>query len=166
MLAILIIALGFCSRLLVHTPNFTPVLSLALFGGVYLRGRQPYWVPLVLMALSDCLLGFHDTMCYVWGSILLISMMGVYLRKHKNWTNILSASILSSMVFFVITNFGAFLSLYPHTWAGLQQCYVLAIPFYRGTLVSSLGYGLVLFALGELVIARRENPISVKESAV
>ena len=81
MLAPLIIIFGFLSRLVVHTPNFTPILSLALFGGVYLKGRQPVWVPLGLMALSDAFLGFHGTMFYVWGSILLISLMGVYLRR-------------------------------------------------------------------------------------
>ena len=33
MLALLIITFGFLSRVVVHTPNFTPVLSLAFFGG-------------------------------------------------------------------------------------------------------------------------------------
>jgi len=167
MLALLIITLGFLSRLVVHTPNFTPILSLALFGGVYLKGRQSIWVPLVLMVLSDAILGFHDTMVYTYGSILMISLIGLYLRNHKNWANILTASLFSSILFFVVTNFGAFLSLYPHTWAGLQQCYILAIPFYRSTIVSTMAYSLVLFSLGEFVIVpRSSNSISVKESAV
>ena len=159
MLAFLIITFGFLSRIVVHTPNFSPLLSLALFGGVYLKGRQPLWVPLGLMVLSDAFLGFHDTMLYTYGSILLISLIGLYLRNHKNWVNILSANIFSAVLFFVVTNFGAFLTLYPHTWAGLQQCYILAIPFFRSTLVSSLAYSLVLFAIWELLLARRESPV-------
>jgi len=149
MLAFLIIIFGFLSRIVVHTPNFSPVLSLALFGGTYLKGRQAIWVPMVLMALSDAVLGFHDTMVFTWGSILVISLIGSYLCRHNNWANVLSASIFSSLFFFVVTNFGAFLSLYPHTLAGLQQCYILAIPFYQSTLVSTVAYSLVLYIIYE-----------------
>jgi hypothetical protein len=159
MLALLIILFGFLSRTVVHTPNFTPVLSLALFGGAYLKGRQAIWVPLVLMMVSDAFIGFHDTMAYTWGSVLLISLIGLYLRDHKNWANVISASLLSSVLFFVITNFGAFLSLYPHTWAGLQQCYILAIPFYRSSLVSTMAYSLVLFAAYEFLLKRSQGVI-------
>lgn len=167
MLAFLVIAFGFLSRLVVHTPNFSPVLSLALFGGIYLKGRQPIWVPLALMALSDAVLGFHDTMLYTWGSILLISLIGLWLRDHRNWANVVSTSILSSLIFFAVTNFGAFLSLYPHTWAGFQQCYIAAIPFYRSTLLSTAVYSVLLFSLWELFFSRRESySLSAKESAV
>lgn len=159
MLALLIISIGFLSRIVVHTPNFTPILSLALFGGAFLKGRQAIWVPLGLMALSDAFIGFHDTMVYTWGSILLISLIGAYLRGHKNWINVVSASLFSSLLFFVVTNFGAFLSLYPHTLSGLQQCYIMAIPFYRSTLVSSLAYSLVLFSVWEFLLARKASPV-------
>jgi hypothetical protein len=157
MLALLIIIFGFLSRMVVHAPNFTPILSLALFGGAYLKGKQSIWVPLALMALSDVFIGFHDTMFYVWGSILLISVMGTFLRDHKNWANVISASLLSSVLFFVVTNFGAFLSLYPHTWAGFQQCYILAIPFYRSTLVSTVVYSLFLFTVYEWILNRSQG---------
>ncbi len=159
MLALLIIILGFLSRIVVHTPNFTPILSLALLGGAYLKGRQAIWVPLGLMVLSDAFIGFHDTMVYTWGSILLISLIGLYLRNHKNWVNVLSTSLLSSVLFFVVTNFGAFLSLYPHTWAGLQQCYILAIPFYRSTLVSTMAYSLVFYAFYEWILKRSQGTV-------
>ena len=157
MLVFLIITFGILSRIVVHTPNFTPVLALALFGGMYLKGRQGIWVPLALMAISDVFVGFHDTMIYTWGSILIISLMGIWLKGHKNWVNVASASLFSSMLFFVVTNFGAYLSLYPHTLAGLQECYIAAIPFYRSTLVSTLAYSLVLFSAWEFLLARRDN---------
>ena len=138
------------------------MLSLALFGGAYLKGRQAIWVPLVLMALSDAVLGFHDTMVYTWGSILVISLVGLWLRNHKNWVNVLSTSLLSSIIFFVVTNFGAYLSLYPHTWSGLQQCYILAIPFYRSTVVSTMAYSLVLFSVLEFLRSRQGSPVLAK----
>lgn len=165
LITISILLVGFLSRIIIHTPNFSPVLSLALFGGVYLKGRQPIWVPLALMAGTDLILGFHNTMVYTWGSILLISMIGIYLKDKRSWMNIISVSLFSSVLFFVVTNFGAFLTMYPHTWAGLSQCYTLAIPFYRSTLVSTLGFSLVLFSIGEFVIAPRHS-ILPKENAV
>jgi hypothetical protein len=159
MLALLIIIFGFLSRIVIHTPNFSPVLSLALFGGMYLKGRQPIWVPLCLIGLSDIFIGFHDTMVYTCGSILLISLIGLYLRDHKNWVNVISASLLSSILFFVVTNFGAFLSLYPHTWAGLQQCYILAIPFYRSTLISTVAYSMVFYVAYEWLLKRSQGTV-------
>lgn len=154
MLIFLIIVFGILSRLVLHAPNFTPVLSLALIGGLYLKGRQGIWVPLVLMALSDIIMGFHDTMVFTWGSILIISLMGIWLKNHKNLTNVMSASLVSSLIFFVVTNFGAFLSLYPHTWAGLRECYILAIPFFRSTFVSTVAYSIILYAGYEVFLKR------------
>jgi hypothetical protein len=157
MLALIIITFGILSRIVLHTPNFTPVLALALFGGMYLKGRQGIWVPLVLMAVSDIAIGFHDTMVYTWGSILVISLMGLWLKNHKSFLNVTVGSILASILFFIVTNFGAYLSLYPHTWAGLQECYIAAIPFYRSMLVSTVAYSLVLFVGYEYLLKRREN---------
>ena len=162
MLALLIITFGILSRIIIHTPNFTPVLSLALFGGMYLKGRQGIWVPLALMAVSDVAIGFHDTMVYTWGSILMISLIGLWLKEHKSVINMVSASMLSALLFFVVTNFGAFLSLYPHTLAGLQECYIAAIPFYRSTMVSTVAYSLVLFSAWEFLLARRQNSLLLK----
>ena len=162
MLTLFIISFGILSRIVVHTPNFTPVLAMALFGGMYLKGRQGIWVPLVLMAISDVFVGFHDTMVFTWGSVLMISLIGLWLKSHKSWINVAAASLVSSVLFFVVSNFGAFLSLYPHTWAGLQECYIAALPFYRSTLVSTVVYSVVLFFLWESLLARRENLFLMK----
>ncbi len=162
MLALFIITIGILSRIVLHTPNFTPVLALVLFGGMYLKGRQALWVPLILMVISDVIIGFHDSMVYTWGSIVIISLLGMWLKSHKNLGNVLGVSVISSIVFFLISNFGAFLSLYPHTLSGLQECYIAAIPFYRSTLVSTVGYSLVLYSVWEFLLSRRENPLLTK----
>lgn len=157
MLAILIIAIGIFSRVVLHTPNFTPILSLALFGGMYLKGRQALWVPIALMMISDIIIGYHDTLVYTYGSIFVISLMGMWLKNHKSWMNVISTSVIASLIFFVVTNFGAYLSLYPHTIAGLQECYIAAIPFYRSTLLSTVAYSLVLYGVYEWVLKRSQG---------
>ncbi len=160
MLALLIIIFGFLSRVVAHTPNFTPILSLALFGGVYLKGRQAVLVPLVLMVMSDFIIGFYGgEMFFVWGSIVLISVLGLWLKERKSFINVLSASFLSAVVFFIVTNFGSWLVLYPHTIGGLRQCYILAIPFFRSTLVSTMAYSLVFWAGYEWILKRSQGTV-------
>jgi len=157
MLAIVIISLGILSRLLVHTPNFTPVLSMAFLGGMYLRGRQAILVPLALMVISDLIIGSYPLMLLTWGSMALIGVLGLCLKQRKSFAAVLGGSILSALIFFVVTNFGAWLTLYPHTLNGLQQCYILAIPFFRSTLASTVAYSLVFYAAYEWLLKRSQG---------
>jgi hypothetical protein len=152
MLALIIISFGILSRLVVHTPNFTPVLSMAFLGGMYLKGRQAVFVPLALIAVSDLIIGFYPGMLFTWGSIVLISVFGLWLKKRKSLMTVFAGSILSAVIFFIVTNFSSWLTLYPHTTDGLRQCYILAIPFFRGTLVSSVAYSLVFYAAYEWIL--------------
>jgi len=157
MLALIMISFGILSRVIVHAPNFTPVLSLALFGGMYLKGRQAVWVPLALMVMSDFIIGFHDVMFFTWGSIVLISVLGLWLKERKSFVSVLGASCASAVGFFVVTNFGAWLTLYPHTMDGLRQCYILAIPFFRGTFISTMVYSLAFWAGYEWILKRSQG---------
>jgi hypothetical protein len=154
MLALIIISFGIFSRLIVHAPNFTPVLSMAFLGGMYLKGRQAVWVPLALMVISDLIIGFYPMMVLTWGSIVLISVLGLWLKERKNFVTILGGSIASAVIFFIVSNFGAWLSVYPHTMNGLQQCYILAVPFFRSTLVSTAVYSLVFYVGYEWLLKR------------
>ena len=145
MLAVLLLCFGVLSRLIFHVPNFTPILALALFGGVYLNRKNALLMPLILMMISDLLIGLHDTIFFTWTSVLLVSMLGLYLRNRKSFKNIILASLASAVLFFVVTNFGAWLMMYPKTWAGVAECFWLAVPFFRWTLLSTLIYSVVLF---------------------
>jgi hypothetical protein len=159
MLSLIIISFGILSRVVAHTSNFSPVLSMALLGGMYLKGRQAVLVPLALMVISDFIIGFHDLMFFTWGSIVLISVFGLWLKERKSFINVLSASILSAVIFFMVTNFGAWLTLYPHTIDGLRQCYILAIPFFRSSLVSTVAYSLVFYAGYEWLLKRSQGTV-------
>ncbi len=151
MLAFALLFLGVASRLLVHLPNFTPVLALALFGGVYLSPRRAIVMPLVMMMLSDLVIGLHDTIFFTWGSVLLISILGLILRSRKSILNVAWMASVSAVLFFVITNLGAWLMMYPKTFLGLQQCFVAAVPFFRDTLLSTLIYSAILFGGYEIL---------------
>ena len=61
--------------------------------------------------------------------------------------SLVGCSLTSSLLFFVATNFACWLvsSWYPRSLAGLWQCYVAAIPFFRYTLMGDLFFAGVLF---------------------
>ncbi len=150
MLAVALLILGIASRLVIHMPNFTPVLALALFGGVYLSSRRAVLMPLALMILSDLLIGLHNTIFFTWSSIVMISLLGMYLRSRKNFKNISLAAFSSAVLFFLITNLGAWVTMYPKNLLGLEACFLAALPFFRDTLVSTLIYSAVLFGSYEM----------------
>jgi len=129
-------------RLFPHLPNFTPVTSIALFGGLYFSNRKmAYLVPIFIMALSDVFLGFHPISLFVYTAFLLVSFIGTQTNKPSIYT-----ILLGSLSFFIVTNFGVWLIGYPKTWTGLIECYTLALPFFRNSLLGDFFYsGILIF---------------------
>ncbi len=159
MLAVLLILLGISSRFILHIPNFTPILAIALFAGFYLSRRNAVLVPLLMMIICDAIIGFHAMVPFTWGTILLVSLIGSGLKDNKSLATVGVSSIGAAVLFYIITNFGVWLfyPTYPKTLAGLGQCYVAAIPFFRGTLSSTLIYSAVLFGSYEFLASRLRN---------
>ena len=148
----LIIAAAF-TRLIPHYPNFTAVGAIALFGGTYLPNKKlAFIVPLVAMLLTDLIIGFHPTMWAVYLSFGLIVLIGFQVSKNKKVMNILLATISSSILFFLVTNFAQWLSdpFYAKTGAGLAQCFTMAIPFFSYTALGDMFYVGILFGAYEL----------------
>jgi len=144
-----IIILAAVLRLIEYLPNFSPIAAMALFAGTYLKRKElAFAVPVAALLISDIFLGFHQTMIAVYASFAIIVLLGFYLRRSTKVQNIFLASLVSSLIFFVITNFAVWVSGlvgYPMNFAGLTQCYVAAIPFFRNTLLGDLFYNAVFF---------------------
>ncbi|MBI1806256.1 MAG: hypothetical protein HYR76_04290 [Ignavibacteria bacterium] len=141
------------SRVLPHPPNVVPITALALFSGVYLEKRQTFIIPIVAMLLSDYVIGFYTGMIWVYGSFVAIGVIGLWLRKHPGFITTFAATLAGSILFFVVTNFGVWVSsqvTYSHTLAGLTECYVAAIPFFRNTLLGDVFYVGAMFGLYEV----------------
>jgi len=158
MLCFFLLAFGVMTRLIVHEANFTPVIALVLFGGVYLERKYAVLLPILLMMVTDLILGLHSVILFTWGSLVLVSFMGLWLREHKTRLHVAGTAVSSAFVFYLVTNFGVWLSgYYPMTFQGLEKCYVMAIPFFRASLLSTIIYSVVLFGLYELVAFRARN---------
>ena len=142
-----IIFLVSLTRLVPHLPNFTPVLALAIFGGAYLPNRIiALSLPILAMFLSDLIIGFHSQIYAVYVAIIILSLLGNMI-KTKNIKNLAITGFAGSLIFFMITNFSVWLSggLYPLTIDGLLECYIMAIPFFHNTLISTLLFLGILF---------------------
>ncbi len=154
MLAIFLIAFGVFSRFIIHTPNFTPIAAIALFSGLYLNRKYAFLLPIAILMISDIFLGWHSTIPFTWGSMILITALGLMTRQQKTVLNLFGSSFVSAVLFFVITNFGCWLLWYPHTTEGFLSCYTLASPFFRQTLVSTLVYSAILIGIYEIIAYR------------
>lgn len=154
-IALLFILLGAIFRVIPHAPNFTPIAAIALFGGVYFSRKIALVLPLAAVIISDIFLGFYEpkVMAAVYGSFILCAILGFWLKKHKKWHTILGGAVLSSVLFFLITNFAvfAFTPWYAKTFSGLIQCYLMALPFFRNTLLGDVFYASVFFGAYELI---------------
>jgi len=142
-----IILLAVVARLVPHAPNFAPIGGLALFSGAHFKKKSALLIPLAAMFFSDIFLGFHKTIPYVYLSFILITIIGKYLKENPKVINLISASLLSSVLFFLITNFGVWVtgSMYLKTVNGLLQSYLMGLPFFRNTLISDLFYTFSFF---------------------
>jgi len=135
-------------RLVPHPPNFTPIGAMALFGGAYLGRRAlAFAAPLGALLLSDLVLGFYHGMATVYFSVALIVMIGMVALSRVSPIRVGLAALASSVLFFVVTNFGmwVFSGFYPRSLAGLEACYVAAIPFFQNTVAGDLFYATLLF---------------------
>ena len=154
-MAYILILLGAVLRVIPHPANFAPIAAIALFGGTYLDRKQALVLPLLAMIISDFFIGFDSwqTRLIVYGSFMIIGLIGLGIRNHKNVWTVLGGTLLGSILFFLITNlpFVHPVSLYPLTWAGTMQSYFNGLPFFKNTLLGDLFYVGVLFGTYELV---------------
>ena len=158
MLALSLIIIGILLRFAPHLPNFTPIAAIALFSGAYLNKKYALIVPLVLMIAGDLIIGLHNVVLFTWGSFILITLLGLWLKKHKTIFGTLSMSLVSSLLFYIISNFGVWLmGWYPHNLKGMVDCYIMALPFLRNFTLATLLYTTAFFSVYELIARLVKN---------
>ena len=144
-----IVTLLALSRVIPHPPNFTPVIAVAIFSPYLFKDRiVSLSVPLGSMLLSDVLIGMHSSMIWVYFSVLVVCLLSYVFKKVTlGAKRFASLALVSSGLFFAITNFGVWLSggLYPKSFEGLIICYTAGIPFFTNTVLSTFAFGFAIF---------------------
>ena len=139
-----VITFAVLSRFLPHPPNFTPVAAIALLSS---KGFNNRWIglliPMIILFISDLVLGLHGSIPFVYGAFILISLFGSFVEKIN-----IGVVLSSSVIFFLVSNFGVWFLYYPSTFTDLVTCYTLAIPFFLNTILGDLFFSaLMIYSL-------------------
>ena len=103
------------------------------------------FIPALILSflITDLIIGYHGVMFFTWGSVIVIGLMSKFFSRRM--TNRLLGALMSACLFYIITNFGVWsLGSYGYTLDGLITCYVVAIPFFGNTLVSTIFFSLII----------------------
>ena len=143
-----LIAVAVSWRIINHNYQFAPnleiVTAVSVLSAIIFGWRIALIVPIVTMIISDIIIGNSSIFMFTWGTFAIIGLSAVILRKlnDKPKVQVLSSvgfAAAGTFLFFVVTNFGVWLQgWYPMNWAGLVDCFVMAIPFYRTMLIGNI----------------------------
>jgi hypothetical protein len=137
------------SRLIPHAPNFTSVGAIALLAGsIWGFSALAFLVPVLAMLVTDFILGMHSTMMFVYGAFAITVILGsVLLSKNARGIKLFGITLLTSIIFYLISNFGVWFvgGFYTGDLKGLVECYIMALPFLKNQIMGDLVYTFALF---------------------
>ena len=144
------------SRIIPHPPNFTPILAGIIFLP-FIKKDLAFSIiaPLAAMLISDLIIGMHSLMLWTYAPIIFLSCLTYYFNQ-DSILRIGTLAVVSPMVFFLVSNFGVWISgsSYTKDMPGLIECYFNAIPFYASSAISCFLFT-VLFYFLRLALLKR-----------
>ena len=123
------------SRFVPHPPNFTSLIALSFYVPEFYGIR---FIPVIIVSffITDLIIGFHSTTFFTWGSVLVIGLLSKYFTS--SIIKRISGALTGAFIFFILTNLGVWMmGSYGYTLNGLATCYILAIPFFGYSLIST-----------------------------
>ena len=135
------------ARLIPHPPNFTPIIAVAIMSGYFFKNINLSFLTLIVaMLVSDLFIGFYENVIFVYASLLLITFVFYKISNKINFKSLFIYGFIGSLIFFIISNFGVWalgnpgvLDVpYERNLNGLIECYILAIPFFGNTFISTV----------------------------
>jgi len=130
------------SRFIPHPPNFTSLIALSFYVPAIFGIK---FIPFVIISFiaTDIIIGFHSTLIFTWGSVIVIGLVSKYLNDKTSVR--LYGTFLSCLIFFILTNFGVWIGgSYGYNIGGLLSCYYLALPFFGNTLASTMLFAVII----------------------
>ena len=133
------------SRFIPHPPNFTSLIALSFYVPVIL-GISYIPVLIISFAITDIVIGYHTGTFFTWGSVFLIGLISQLFAK--TLISRMSGALIGALIFFIITNFGVWVSgAYGYSFNGFVNCYILAIPFFGYSLISTIVFSSLIEAV-------------------
>lgn len=163
LLAAILVVLGILTRLAPHPANFTAIGAVGLFAGAIMPKKWAVVIPVLAMAVSDILIGFHSLMVFTWGCMMLSVGIGLVMRHKLKPGVVFVGSLVGSIQFFLITNWAVwmFTPMYSKGIDGLFASYVAGLPFFRNMIAGDLFYVAALFGVYALVRIALQRKVPV-----
>ena len=145
---------GILAKILPHPSNITPLTNLYLHAGSKLTKGLAIIVILISTILADVILSyFYDYPIFGYWSLftysgfIIIALLGTKLARNISLPKLVICVISSSSIFWVWTNFGCWLTMpnYPKNLFGLINCYIMALPFLKNSLLGDLVWSIIVF---------------------
>ncbi len=137
-----------------HLYNLAPLAAVGLFSGAVIKDRKiAFLVPLLGQLFADLyfqlftsIQGFYDiSQFFVYGGLFAATFLGSRMSQAKP-LSILGYTVGASTLFFIISNLGTYLTgLWGYGISGFAKTYVVAIPFFKNTLIGDLAGSILLF---------------------
>jgi hypothetical protein len=165
MAIVVMCVLAILLRFVPHMPNVVPMAAMALYAGAHMDKRFAAWLPLALYIATDMVVGMHDAVFFTWGSIALISLLGMRM-KDMSMRGACGGTLAGTLLFFAISNLGVWLvgfdhaaavRMYPLTTAGFVACYAAALPFLINSLFGNMIFIAALMSVRSLVRAQSKE---------
>ncbi len=129
------------SRFIPHPPNFTSLIALGFYVPL-IFGLKFIFIVVASYFITDLIIGFHSTLFFTWGSVVLIGLLSNYFYKNIYYR--VAGALTGAMIFFIVTNFGVWINgSYGYSFNGLIMCYIVAIPFFTYTIISTVFYSTI-----------------------
>jgi hypothetical protein len=151
---IILFGLLVLSRMITDIPNFTATIALVMFTGYLIQNRLlSILIVLTSQVVSDLYLGIYSSMIFVYAAYISIVLLSPIIMNKINTKSVIFSSVISPSIFFIISNFGVWLtgSMYTFNLSGLITCYVAGIPFFDESLISTILFALTIFSIMKLI---------------
>lgn len=171
LLAIALIIIASFTRILsfeMQWFNLAPIAAVGLFAGSVMKDKKYAFLFAVLAQLAGDLYiqfftkwqGFYGIdQAFVYISLLSVTALG-FLMKERKAAQVLGFSVGAAVLFFIVSNFGVWVAIqsgkadlfgYGTGFIGLINTYVAAIPFFKNTLLGTVGGSVMLFGAYHLL---------------
>lgn len=157
--------------------NFTPIGAMGLFGAAYFsKSWKAFGFPLLTLLASDLIINvfvyngqygiMYESWYWVYGGFVAIVLLGRLFLKKVSVTSVLLTGIGSTLVYWLIVDFGVFLfgctdittgQTMDHSFASLIKCYAQGAPYMKNFLIGTLLYSGIMFGAFEWMKSKNNS---------
>jgi len=149
------------SRIIPHWPNVTAVAAVAILGGATMRNSlTAVLIPVSAIFVSDLIINnvfystyydsfvlFGESSGWIYAAFILMAVLSHFTIKSFKALPIISVTMISTLLFFVLTNFGSWLHspFYTQDMSGLMLAFEAGLPFLLNSILGNLFFVGVFF---------------------